>query len=99
MASKILLSEIYSFVFLAMASFYLLLGNYVFILNTKASMNRTFFALCTTLWIWSFSYCIANSASDYETALFWNRLSVLGWGLMYSVLLHYFLILTERTVF
>ena len=99
MTNEIKLLEVYSILFLVVAFIYLLLGVYVLTLNINKSLNRIFFATCTTLGLWAYSYSFANSAPTYEVAFFWHRISVLGWGLMYSVLLHYFLILTERTNF
>lgn len=96
MTNEIQLFEMYSVLFVIMAYIYLLLGFYVLTLNMKAILNRLFFTLCLTLGLWAYSYCMANFATSYEVALYWNRFSVLGWGVMYSVLVHYFLVLTER---
>ncbi len=59
-------------------------------------LNRLFFASCLSLSIWAFCFSIANSAQDYESALFWRRLTSFGWGTVYSILVHFFLVLTER---
>jgi diguanylate cyclase (GGDEF)-like protein len=34
--------------------------------------------------------------TDYESVLFWRRWASLGWGCMFSLQLHFFLILTEK---
>ncbi len=49
---------------------------------------------CLALCIWAFSFCIANSAPDYETSLFWRRTASFGWGSFFSFLLHFTLLLT-----
>ncbi|MGX8797730.1 EAL domain-containing protein [Fusibacter sp. JL298sf-3] len=90
------LNEIYSLLFFAVASAYAIIGIYVLSLNYKSALNRVFFILNFTLGIWAFSYSLLNTAATYEEALFWNRLSVLGWGTMYSFLLHYILLLTKN---
>lgn len=78
------LSKVYSIAYFAFSVFYSVVAVYVLSLNIKGSLNRTFFIVNLTLAFWSFSYSILNSARSYEEALLWNRLSVLGWGTMYS---------------
>lgn len=90
------LYAVYSIMFLLASFCYILLGVYVWTLNPKQSLNRLFFACCLSLSIWAYAFSIANGATSYEISFFWHRVSVLGWGLLYSVLLHYFLVLTER---
>ena len=65
-------------------------------MNSKASRNRMFFGLCISLCFWSLGFAIANSAPDLETCLLWRRVSALGWGTMYSLMLHFLLILTDN---
>lgn len=90
------LDEVYSLIFFVVASLYAIIGTYVLSLNYKSTLNRVFFALNFSLGIWAFAYSLLNVAATYEVALFWNRLSVLGWGMMYSFLLHYILVLTDN---
>ncbi len=86
----------FSLFFFVAFAIYFFFGIYILVLNTKALINRVFFLLCLALCVWSFAFSIANSAPDYETVLFWRRVSVFGWGTMYSILLHFILILTEK---
>lgn len=90
------LSHIFSLVFFIAFAVYFILGIYTICINPKNILNRLFFAACISLSIWAFCFSIANSAQDYETAIFWRRLTSLGWGTVYSLLLHFFLIVTER---
>lgn len=90
------LSTLFSLVFFIVFAIYVFFGIYILSLNPKANMNRTFFAVCVTLCMWSFSFSIANSALNYSEALLWRRVSGLGWGTLYSFLLHFVIILTER---
>ncbi|ULO06903.1 EAL domain-containing protein [Paenibacillus sp. 19GGS1-52] len=90
------LSYVFSLVFFIAFAIYFILGIYIISINPKSMLNRLFFAACLSLSIWAFCFSIANSAQDYETALFWRRLTSLGWGTVYSLLLHFFLILTEK---
>ena len=90
------LSLIFSFAFFLVFEIYAFLGTYTLFLNMKNTLNRIFFAVCLSMCVWAFSFAIANSAPDYEIALFWRRMASLGWGTLYSLLLHFQLILTER---
>ena len=87
-----------SLVLFLAASVHLMIGVYILSLGTPSSLNRSFFLVSLSLCVWAFSFSIASSAPDYETALFWRRMSSLGWGTLYSLLLHFFLILTGSTV-
>jgi diguanylate cyclase (GGDEF)-like protein len=91
------LNEIYSVVYIAAAAVYILAGVYVLSLNLKSVLNRTFFFMTLSLGLWAFSYSLGNSSLTIEEALFWNRVSVFGWGLMYTIQLHYFIVLTDRS--
>lgn len=71
-------------------------GVYILSINIDEKKNRVFFILCLALCIWSFAFSVANSAPDYGTALFWRRVAAFGWGSMYSILLHFIFILTEK---
>lgn len=83
-----------SLAFFTAFAVYVLLGMYAITLNSKAGVNRTFFAMCFSLSIWSFCYSIANSAQVYETALIWRRAASIGWGTFYSFMIHFFILLT-----
>ncbi|HOC61345.1 MAG TPA: EAL domain-containing protein [Smithellaceae bacterium] len=81
--------------FLAMVV-YFFLGVYVIRLNFGSVIHRLFFCICLTLCIWSLSFSIANSAMSYEMSLTWRRIGAIGWGTLYSFLLHYTLCLTGK---
>lgn len=88
---------LFSFIFYLTFIIYVFFGIYIISLDLKSRKNRIFFILCLALCIWTFSFSISNSAPDYDTALFWRRVAALGWGTIYSFLLHFFLILTEKS--
>ncbi len=87
---------IFSFLFLLAAFTYATIGVYLLSRNIKASLNRLFFLICCSLTIWAFAYALAHTAPDHDAALFWHRISALGWGTVHSLILHYYLFLTER---
>lgn len=90
------LPYIYSLVFFIAFAIYFTLGMYTISLNSKSMLNRLYLAACLALSVWAFCFSIANSAPDYETAMFWRRLASVGWGTVYSFLLNFYLILTEK---
>ncbi|MBN2654095.1 MAG: EAL domain-containing protein [Nitrospirae bacterium] len=76
--------------------FYLFLGYYTLKKDSKALLNRVFFALCLSFALWAFSYIFFYSAPDKESAFFWYHISAPGWTLFPAISLHFILILTEK---
>lgn len=72
------------------------LGAYTLYLDPKAGLNKAFFVLCISLSLWAFGFSICVSAQNQELSLIWRRISVVGWGSFFSILLHFSLILTEK---
>ena len=64
--------------------------------NHKAHANRCFFALIASVVVWSAGLALATPASDAETSEIWRRVSALGWGAFYGIVLHFILIITGR---
>lgn len=88
---------ILSIIFYIAASFYILLGVYVLYLNIKNIMNILFCLVCASLCAWAFSFSVGNFSDQYAVALFWRRFASIGWGIIFSYLLHFVLILTGRS--
>ncbi|WP_249896715.1 EAL domain-containing protein [Paenibacillus sp. PK3_47] len=88
---------IFSLMFFIAFAVYFILGIYTLSIDAHSKLNRLFSVACLSLAVWAFCFSIANSAQDYETAIFWRRWSSLGYGTVYSLLLHFFLLVTERT--
>lgn len=95
---KMPISSIFSSVFYIAFAYYALLGIYILWLNPRKKLNRIFFVATISLSVWAFCFSVANSAPDYETSLFWRRAASLGWGTVHSVILNFFLELTERKI-
>jgi hypothetical protein len=74
---------------------YVIFGTYSLTLNTKSRLNQVFACLCFCFALWGFTFAAINSSFTSEEAVFWRRLSVLGWGVAYSIMLHFIIILTE----
>lgn len=75
--------------------FYMVFGVYAVAANTKSNVNRLFLLVTSSLAIWSFTYAISYSAPTAEASAFWRCMSVFGWGVFHSLLLHFTLILTK----
>ncbi len=87
---------VFSLLFFGAFAVYLFLGVYIIYINPRAGLNRVFFALCVALCIWSLGFAMANSAPTYEDCLRWRRISAVGWGSVYSILLHFVLLLSGK---
>lgn len=72
-----------------------LIGIYAYVLDRKNTLNRLFSFACLCLSVWLFSFSIANSAVDLQTALFWRRVAAIGWGFIYAVFFNYILVFTN----
>ncbi len=72
------------------------LGFFCLFLNKKERLNQVFFWLCMSYAIWSFAFAISNSLSDVQSVLIWRRIAALGWGIAFSFMLHFMLVLTEK---
>lgn len=90
------ISSVFSLLFFSLIFIYLYWGIYIIQLNQKASVNKIFLILCVSLSIWSLGFGMANSAKDLETVLFWRRFSAIGWTTVYSLMLHFLLLLSNK---
>lgn len=76
---------------------YVIFGTYSLTLNKESRLNRVFAGLCFCLALWGFTFAAINSSVTSEEALFWRRMSVMGWGVAYSLMLHFVIVLTEAS--
>ena len=86
----------FSIIFSSICIVSLYLGIYTLYTNPKSTPNRIFFAVTVALFIWSFGFAMAISAPDISVCLFWRRFAALGWGVFYSILLHFMISLAGR---
>ncbi|NLK02590.1 MAG: hypothetical protein GX314_05945, partial [Clostridiaceae bacterium] len=86
---------ILSITFYVCSCFYAIFGSYLIVNNENNKANRLFVLLTSSMAIWSFAYSIANSVPTAEENAFWRCMSVFGWGVFYSILLHFILVLTN----
>ncbi|MBI4857981.1 MAG: EAL domain-containing protein [Acetobacterium woodii] len=91
-----ILPFIFSFLFLLICGSYIFFGSYIVSVNSKEKSNRLFFVLCIFLSVWAFGLAMSISVADMESCFFWRRVSALGWCTFAGILLHFFLILTDK---
>lgn len=89
-----MLQTIISFIFYLAFILYIFQGVYCLGLNKNARLNQVFFFVCLSFSIWAFAFAISNSSTEVENVLFWRRMASLGWGVAFSVIVHFILILT-----
>ncbi|MDF2539770.1 MAG: hypothetical protein K0S76_2791 [Herbinix sp.] len=90
------LSHIFSLIFFLSFTIYAFMGTYILSVSTKNILKHLFFLMCLSLGIWTFGDSISQTTLDYETAIFWRRFSSLGWGSLFSILMHFIIVLTEN---
>ncbi len=88
-----------SSIFLLVSMVYIIVGLYGIVLNPKSRINRLFFSLCVTLSIWSGCFAIVTQvdANDiHNSTYFYMKISVLGWGIFYPLMYHFFMVITDN---
>lgn len=89
-------SSIISLMFFIAFCIYLFWAIYGIKINPKGRLNKIFFSLNISLCIWSFGYGMTIGAGDIESALFWMRFSSIGKMPLFSIILHFTLLLTNK---
>lgn len=74
----------------------IMLGSFSLYIDSKAKLNRIFFVLCISLSIWAIGFSMAIDAANLDSSIFWRRISTLGWGSVYGIMLHFCLVLTRK---
>ncbi len=87
---------IISFIFFLAALISIFWGIYVIVLNPKKKTNRAFLFVCISLSIWNLGFGMTNISQNLSDALFWRRFAALGWTSLYSVTLHFLILLTRK---
>lgn len=90
------MSLLFSLLFISGSLICLFWGVYIIRLNLKSNINRVFLLLCIALSIWSFGFAMANSSSNLNAAFFWRRFASIGMTSIFSLILHFLLLLTRQ---
>lgn len=85
-----------SFMFFLAFCIYLYWGIDIIRINKTEQENKIFLGICIAMSIWAFSFAMSNSASDIKSAIFWGRISSLGWTSVYSLMLHFLILLSNK---
>jgi len=88
--------NIFSLILTIFSIIYFFLGIKVLLLDKRSALNRLFFVLNLSLFIWSFAAAFYISAYDEATCIFWNKLSSVGFYLYIGIALHFFLLFVKK---
>ena len=69
---------------------------YTLYLEQNSTLSQLFVLLCLAMAVWSMSYAISASAETIFVARRWHRVAVWGHGTVYSLFLHFIIILTKN---
>lgn len=87
---------LFSILFFSVCIVSMVSGVLVLLNNPKAPGNRCFFAMIIAINFWSVGLAFANIAPDAATCNTWRHVSAVGWGTVYAITLHFFLIITGK---
>lgn len=90
------ISSIISLLFFLGALVSLCWGIQIIRMNSKSSMNRIFLLICIAASIWNFGFSMANSVNSLDNALLWRRFAAIGMTSIFSIVLHFMLLLTRQ---
>jgi diguanylate cyclase (GGDEF)-like protein len=85
-------------IFYICGCFYMVFGAYMLAVNVKSYVNRLYVMITSSLAIWAFAFSISISAPTAEVSAFEVSFSAFGWGVFYSLFLHFTLILTKTKI-
>jgi diguanylate cyclase (GGDEF)-like protein len=72
-----------------------ILGIRILLSNPRRMLNRTFFAICMCLCVWAFGFSVSICAATPQQCEFWRRVSAIGYCIIYALVLHFSLMLTD----
>ena len=84
------------FVYFIAGIFYLYIGMATHHYNTAGKPNRLFLVICIDLAVWAMLLAMMNAVNDAETATSFRIYATLCWSFLYSLLLHFALVLTTK---
>lgn len=85
---------IFSAIYLVVASMSPVLGYFALHLDIKGPINRIFMMISLCLTFWALGFSIVIIAPDEASGVFWTRVSAVGYEMIYSLLLHFTLVIT-----
>ena len=88
--------QILAIIFSVASAVYIFIGIYALCLDHRSKTNILFFAMTLSLSIWSFGFSMSIAAETLSMVLFWRRFAALGFGALYSIMLHFFMAFTNN---
>lgn len=93
------IAHLFSLIFFITSTTYIAFGIYIIQKSYKSRLNKIFFAICISLSLWSIGFSFGVNARDIADCIFWRRIAALGWCILYSLMLHFFIIMTKNKIF
>lgn len=90
------ISSIFSLMFTILMFVYIYWGISILKLNRKERLSKLFALICLATSLWALGFAMANTAETAAQSLFWRRLAAIGWASIYSLVLHFFLLLVNK---
>ncbi len=75
---------------------YLFLGFYLFRLDKRSMLNRTFLGICLSFAIWALSSYYIFPVGDKTNIFFWHKISAIGWCTFPAFILHFMMLLSKQ---
>ena len=88
--------HILAIIFSVASAIYIFIGIYALYLDPRRKTNILFFAMSLSLSIWSFGFSMSIGAETLSVVLFWRRFAALGFGSLFSIMLHFFITFTNN---
>jgi len=83
-------------VYLLCSIIYAIIGITILKNDHRSGLNRIFFAIGINLSLWALLFALINRADNPETASMLRTYSAFTWGSFYSMVLHFFIVLTNK---
>lgn len=84
----------FSVIFISVSIISLVIGMLVLHKDGNAPASQIFLAMMAAVDVWSFGLAFATTANNTAAGEIWLRFSAIGRGLVYSIILHFVLVIT-----
>lgn len=88
---------LFAFLYLFAAFIYLYMGIFTISNDSKHTANKIYFVICFIMFCWSSISILILLSPDAQLATQFRQYAIFTWGILYSVLLHFFIVLTNRS--
>lgn len=88
--------NIFSLLSVFCAIIYLEFGIYVMVQNRNSIVNKWFFTLCISFFIWSVAYIFCYAAPDESSVVLWDKVASIGWISFPALMIKFFAIASRQ---